>query len=119
MPNRKSINNLDILNTLEVSKYLKQSKFTDAQADALSRILNKFKDSMVSHHDADHRLATKADIQDVRTELKADIQDVRDELREFKGETKANFTELKLSIVKWQVGTMLILASLFVSLLKL
>ncbi|MBT4922105.1 MAG: hypothetical protein HON23_03730 [Rickettsiales bacterium] len=116
-----SINNLDILNTLAVSKYFKKFKFTDIQAEALSNILKKNQDAMISHKDMEDRLSTKSDVADVRS----DITDVRSEIADVKSELKydiqilrTDIAESKISTIKWQVGTMLILASLFIALIK-
>ena len=147
MPNsHTTINNLDILNTLAVSKYLKKFKFTEIQAEALSNVLKKNQDAMISHQDMEDRLATKSDIgdvkleiqdvrseiqdvrseiQDVKSELKDEIQELRSEVRdvksdikELRSDTKSNISELKVSMIKWQVGIMLVLSSLFISLTK-
>ena len=108
MPNsHTTINNLDILNTLAVSKYLKKFKFTEVQAEALSNVLKKNQDAMISHKDIEDRLATKSDIESVKSEIK-----------ELRSDTKSDIAELKVSMIKWQVGTMLMLSAVATSLVK-
>jgi adenosyl cobinamide kinase/adenosyl cobinamide phosphate guanylyltransferase len=45
-----------------------------------------------------NKLATKADLTNVRTELKADIADVRTELKAVKTELKADIAEIKVEL---------------------
>ncbi len=62
----------------------------DAQAAALQRALDKYDEA--SRKD----LATKGDIQDVRTE----IQDVRNEVQDVRLEMKS----MEMRLLKWQIG---------------
>ena len=69
----------------------------DAQAAALQRALDKYDEA--SRKD----LATKGDIQDVRTEIqdvRTEIQDVRNEVQDVRLEMKS----MEMRLLKWQLG---------------
>ncbi len=69
----------------------------DAQAAALQKALDKYDEA--SRKD----LATKGDIQDVRTEIqdvRTEIQDVRNEVQDVRLEMKS----MEMRLLKWQIG---------------
>ena len=70
---------------------------TEAQAAALQKALDKYDEA--SRKD----LATKGDIQDVRTEIqdvRTEIQDVRNEVQDVRLEMKS----MEMRLLKWQLG---------------
>ena len=83
----------------------------DAQAAALQRALDKYDEA--SRKD----LATKGDIQDVRTEIqdvRTEIQDVRNEVQDVRLEiekVRAGVERAKYDLLKWQIGGWVALAA--------
>ena len=70
---------------------------TETQAAALQKALDKYDEA--SRKD----LATKGDIQDVRTEIqdvRTEIQDVRNEVQDVRLEMKS----MEMRLLKWQIG---------------
>ena len=82
---------LATLDTHEVVKDLQSAGFTDAQAEAVARNLRKAQDLDLS------TLATKLDLEKVRTDLKGDIDKVRADLTVAIAESKAE-------LIKWVFG---------------
>ena len=91
--------------SLDYFEKLKDAGFTEAQAKVQASALQ----TALNRHDEASRkeLATRGDLQDVRTEiqnvrtdLKEDIQDVRLEIEKVRKEIR----ETELRLVKWQLG---------------
>ena len=80
---------MQTLDTLEVAKDLRAAGFTDAQAEALTRAVRKAQNVDVS------TLATKSDLQAVKSDLRAEIQAVKSELQ---AEIQAVKAELQAEI---------------------
>ena len=88
--------------TLDYFEKLKAAGVPEAQAKVQVEVMQ----GVVRQYDEASRkeIATKGDLQDVRTELKEDIQDVRNELANTKHE-----------ILKWMMATMVAQTALIVA----
>ena len=95
--------------SLDYFEKLKDAGFTEAQAKVQASALQ----TALNRHDEASRkeLATRGDLQDVRTELKEDIQNVRLEVEKVRAQSRE--AELRLQkeiqgtetrLIKWQLG---------------
>ncbi len=78
---------LATLDTHEVVRDLRSAGFTDAQAEAVARNIRKAQDLDLS------TLATKVDVEKLRTDLTIEIKKLRSAM-----------SELKANVIKWVVG---------------
>lgn len=99
------------LDTLRISKRLREAGFSEPQAEAVTGVLHDAQevtlgdlstkaDLLALRTDMDHGFAVtkaelKADIKDLRSELKLEISDVRQDIASLKGD---------VAILKWAVG---------------
>jgi hypothetical protein len=65
-------------------------------------------DAVISRHEAEYQLATKADLAATTTTLRGEIGDLR-----------AEMLAMKVEIIKWNVGTILAAVGLTVAIVKL
>lgn len=63
---------------------------------------------MISRHEAEHQLATKADLGSTTAALRSEIAGLRSDMLTMKAE-----------IIKWNVGTMLVAVGLAAAIVKL
>lgn len=96
--------------TLGYFEKLKDAGFTEKQAKVQVEAMQ----GVVRNYDEASRreLATKGDLQDVRTELKGDIQDVRLEIEKVRAELKTDIEKIRYDLLKWQLGLALGLAAI-------
>ena len=97
------------LETHKVVKGLKAAGFTDEQAEAVTRVMRRAQDIDLTE------LATKGDMQGVRTELqglrselKAEISALRSDLKTDVSGVRSDFqvalAETKADLLKWVIG---------------
>src|ERR1700733_7871166 len=89
------------IDTLEVAKELKAAGFTDAQAEALTRVVSRAQDVDLS------QLATKSDLTRMETELRSQLASKSDLTRmetELRLAWKADMAETKAEMIKWVFG---------------
>ena len=97
------------LDTLRVSKQLREAGFSEPQADAVTSIIGDARETSLVE------LATKADLRELKSELKADIAEVRTDLKVEIAGVKAS-----LLLLHWMGGVLvagvaaLILKSFFI-----
>ena len=94
--------NATTFDTLEAAKELQAAGFSAGQAEALARIFRQAGQVDLSH------LATKADLQALRTEIRADLAGLRSEM-----------SDIKADIFKWLVPLLIGQAALTATLVKL
>lgn len=119
---------LATLDTHAVVKDLQSAGFTDAQAEAVARNIHKAQDLDLS------TLATKVDLEKVRTDLTAEIARVRSDLtaeiaklrNEFSieiGQLRTSVADMKGELAKWMFTAMgfqtLVIIGAVLALLKL
>lgn len=115
--------NATTFDTLEAAKELRAAGFSEAQAEAVTRIFKQAGQVDLSD------LATKADLQSVKADLqgiKAELHGVKTDLAGFATRadlvhfaTKADLAEMKADIFKWAVPPLLGQAALIAALVKL
>jgi hypothetical protein len=102
------------LDTLAIAKDLRESDFTEKQAEALARVLRTSREADLSE------LATKADIALLRSDMNAlrtDMNALRAELKSDIAGTRSDLekqiTELRgdMKVLRWMIGAVLALVT--------
>jgi hypothetical protein len=81
------------LDTLRVSKRLREAGFSEPQADAVTGIISEARETSLAE------LVTKSDLRETKAELKADIAELRSEVKLEIGGVKGDGL-----LVKWMAG---------------
>ncbi len=71
---------------------------------------------------AELKLTTKADVSELKAEfadLKAEFADLKAEFAELKASTRADLAELKADLIKWNLGAMAVLTTIFAAIVRL
>lgn len=112
------------MDTLQFANKLKESGMPDKQAETLAELEFQLYESTLDN------LATKADIESLKSVTKADIEALKSSTKEdlraaitrleinFAADLKAAIACLETSVIKWVVGISFAQAALIVSLLK-
>jgi hypothetical protein len=113
---------ISTLDTLQTVKDLTAAGFTDAQAEAVTRVLRQAQQIDFSD------LATAADIADIRREItdtrrematKAELAALRNEITVEFANVRREMAETKAELIKWVLGIAFAQAAAIVALLKL
>jgi len=99
--------------TQEVVNELKNHGFTDEQAEVLTKIQKQ-----VINESIDNTLASKGDIQEVKTELKEDIQEVKEDIQTFYNNQKIENELIKSRLALVEKTQWIIIAGVFALVLK-
>lgn len=94
--------------TLEAATKLKESGFTEQQAEALAHLQKQAIDSAIVQANHDYHLddvATKRDLKEIETSLKHDIELLR-------ADTRRDIAESKAELIRWVVGVGMLQTSL-------
>ena len=102
---------ISTLDTHQTVKDLTAAGFTDAQAEAVTRVLRQVQQIDFSD------LATKADLEDLAT--KAELADLRNEIKLEFANIRREMAEMKAELIKWVLGIAFAQAAAIVALLKL
>ena len=68
---------------------------------------------------AELKAATKADIAELKAATKTDMAALRAEFAELKASTRADLAELKADLIKWNLGAMAVLTTIFAAIVRL
>ena len=77
---------MNAIDTLQVSKDLQAASFTETQAEALAKLLRERQEADLA------QLATKGDLEQLRTAMKGDLEQLR-------AATKADISDLRSELV--------------------
>lgn len=125
------------VDTLMISKLLRQFNFSEEQADIMSEIAkqtNSNIEKIVSKKISDYKeealkdnqeLVTKSDLLITKKELELEIEKVRVEIEKVRAETekiraelKTDIAEVKSDLIKWVAGLMIANTGLLFTLIK-
>ena len=88
------------LDTLRISKRLREAGFSEPQAEAMTGVLHDAQEVALGD------LATKADLLATKADLKYEIKDLRSELKLEISDVRQDIASLKgdVAILKWAIG---------------
>lgn len=95
--------------TLEYTNTLKESGFTQQQAEGMTKATSDILVDFKNNSD----LATKVDIHQLKNELKSDIQEVRNELKSEIKDFKVDIHKTLLTMTLGLIGAMAALQTIF------
>ena len=101
--------------TLEVARSLTDVDFTPAQADAITKAVRRAAEH--GDHVTPDQLA--AALAEVRAEMQTGFAAVRTELAAVQGDLQAGIASLEARLVRWVVGTAVVLVGAVAALLRL
>ena len=101
--------------TLEVARSLTDVDFTPAQADAITKAVRRAAEH--GDHVTSDQLA--AALAEVRAEMQTGFAAVRTELAAVQGDLQAGIASLEARLVRWVVGTAVVLVGAVAALLRL
>jgi hypothetical protein len=96
---------------MELYDALRKAGVDDETARAAAR-------AVIGVEDRAH-LATRADLADLKLATRADLAELRADLAELKLATRADLAELKADLIKWNVGAMVALTAIFAAINRL
>ena len=88
-------------------------------AISVSELYDALVEAVISRHEAEHQLVTKADVAASESALKADIAAVGSAPRGEIADLHAEMLAMKAEIIKWSVGTVLAAVGLTVAVVRL
>lgn len=102
------------VDTLSLAQQLRAAELSPAQADAIAAAIGK---AVIEG------TATKADIQQIRTDFSAEIKELRSEIAQFKIEIEAKIDskieQLRSQMMIWFIATNLTIGAIIIAALKL
>ncbi len=106
--------------THEFVKRLRDSGFTELQAEAITDLQSKASAAAVEQARQDYGLdemATKRDLKETEATLKRDLKELELKIEVLRAETKQSTAETKAELIRWVVGVGLLQLTIITALL--